>query len=81
MFWKRTHAWLLVALLGAALGRRRPALSLLALPYLAHALPEHRPSFLATCRALTALPAQLLLDLAEMAALAKGSVRHRTFFL
>ena len=81
VFWKRTHAWLPLALLGAALGRRRPLLSLLALPYLAYALPEHRPTFRARCRAVAGLPAQALLDVAEMAALAKGSVRHRTFFL
>lgn len=80
-FWKRTHAWLPVALLGAVLGRRRPLPWLLALPYFVHALPQHRSNPRARYRALADLPAQVLLDLAEMAALAKGSVRHRTFFL
>ena len=81
VFWKRTHAWLPVALLGAVLGRRRPLLALLALPYLVHALPQHGTDPRGRFRAVAELPAQTLVDLAEITALAKGSIRHRTFFL
>ena len=81
VFWKRTHAWLPVALLGVVLGRRRPLLQLLALPYLVHALPWHGMDPRGRFRAVAELPSQTLIDLAEIAALTKGSVRHRTLFL
>jgi glycosyltransferase involved in cell wall biosynthesis len=81
LFWKPVHVWLPLALLGALLGRRRSLLGLLALPYLMHALPYHGHDPRGRLRALLELPARVLVDLAEIAALARGSARHRTLFL
>jgi GT2 family glycosyltransferase len=81
MFWRRRHVWLLPAAAGAFLGRRRPALWALALPWLLHALPSFGPSARGRLRGLTELPSAAVLDLAEMAALARGSVKHRSLFL
>jgi glycosyltransferase involved in cell wall biosynthesis len=82
MFWKRTHVWLGPAVAGAALSRRNALYAVLALPYLVHTLPQQygtgpRGRF----RALSELPSRVLVDATEVAALARGSVRHRTLFL
>jgi GT2 family glycosyltransferase len=80
-FWKRTHVWLPLALLGALLGRRRPAAAALALPWIVHTLPDRGAGPRGRFRALSELPARVVVDGAEMAALARGSLRWRTFFL
>jgi glycosyltransferase involved in cell wall biosynthesis len=81
-FWKRTHVWLGPAAVGLALARRRPGLAALALPYLIHALPqEYGTGPRGRVRALTELPARAAVDVTEVASLAKGSLRHRTFLL
>ncbi len=76
VFWKPRHAWLALALAGAA--AKRP---LLALPWAAKALPSYGPSVRGRFRAVTELPGQAAIDAVEMAALARGSIRHRTLFL
>ncbi len=76
VFWKPRHARLVLALAGAAL--RRP---LLALPWAAAALPSYGPGPRGRLRAVSELPGQALVDAVEVAALARGSVRHRTLFL
>lgn len=81
IFWKPTHAWLPFALAGASLGRRNRLLQLLALPYLVHALPQHGTDPRGRLRALGELPGHAIVDLAEVAALARGSLRSRTLFL
>jgi hypothetical protein len=81
IFWKPTHAWLIPGLLGLALARRRPGLALLALPWAARALPDYGRGPRGRLRAAGELPAAAVRDLAEMAALARGSLRHRTLFL
>jgi glycosyltransferase involved in cell wall biosynthesis len=82
IFWKRTHVWLPLAVVGAVRGRRRPVHSLLAVPWLVHTLPRQygngpRGRF----RALAELPSRALIDLAEFLVLARGSAKHRTLFL
>jgi hypothetical protein len=81
-FWKRTHVWLGPAAAGLALARRRPAAAALALPWLVHTLPQqYGTGPRGRIRALSELPARAAIDLTELAALAKGSVRHRTLLL
>jgi GT2 family glycosyltransferase len=76
VFWKPRHAWLALALAGAA--ARRPAL---ALPWALKALPSYGPGPRGRLRAVSELPGQAAIDAVEMAGLALGSVRHRTLFL
>lgn len=82
LFWKRTHAWAPLAIAGVVLMRRsRPAV-LLTVPYLIHATPAtHGQHPRGRMRAILELPGRFAIDVSEMAALAWGSVRHRTFFL
>jgi GT2 family glycosyltransferase len=84
IFWKRTHVWLGPALAGAALARRRRRAewTALALPWLIHTLPQqYGTGPRGRVRALSELPARAAIDLVEVAALARGSVRWRTLFL
>ena len=81
IFWKPTHAWLAPAVCGLALARRRRGAALLVLPWVAHALPDYGPSLRGRLRALSELPLAATLDVAEVAALASGSLRDRTLFL
>jgi GT2 family glycosyltransferase len=81
VFWKPTHMWLAPALCGLALARRRPALALLALPWAAHALPRYGGGRRGRLRAISELPLAAAVDVAEVAALTYGSVRHRALFL
>lgn len=73
VFWKPAHAWLVLAGLGALLALRGRPLrgALLALPW-ARATPARRPSD---------LPGRAVVDAAEIVALARGSLRHRTLIL
>ena len=80
LFWKPTHPPALLALLGLALGVwRRPALLLL-LPWLWYRLLR-QPLGEGLRQHCTSLPGALVLDLAEVATMARGSVRHRTILL
>ena len=81
VFWKRTHVWLPLALAGAVLRRRRPGAALLALPWAIHSMPDRGADPRGRLRALSELPGRAIVDGAEMAALARGSVRWRTFLL
>jgi glycosyltransferase involved in cell wall biosynthesis len=81
-FWKRTHVWLGPAAAGLALARKHPAAAALALPWLIHALPqEYGTGPRGRVRALAELPGRAAVDVAELAALARGSVRHRSLLL
>src|SRR4051812_30054020 len=81
-FWKRTHVWLGPALAGLAMARRRPAAAALALPWLIHTLPQqYGTGPRGRVRALSELPARAAIDVTEVAALAKGSLRHRSLLL
>ncbi len=81
IFWRASHAWLALALLGLTLGRRwRPALAL-ALPYVVLTRPPGTRAPVARLRALGRLPATALVDLVELVTLAEASVRYRTALL
>jgi GT2 family glycosyltransferase len=80
-FYSRAHVWLLVAVAGWLLGRRRPALTALALPYLVHRAPRYGSQPRARYRSLLELPVLFGADASEIAALAWGSVKHRSLFL
>lgn len=80
-FWKRTHALLPLALAGLALQRRSRLAGLLIVPWASHAAPNYTASPRGRIRAAVELPSRGLIDLVEMVALARGSVRHRTMLL
>jgi len=78
LFWRWTHAWLPLALLGAALARRTSFLSLLlALPWAKTSLPWYGPGKRNLVFRLRQAPRRLAIDATEMAVLARGSLRHR----
>lgn len=80
-FWKPAHARLAWAVAAGVL-TRRPLLTALALvPWAAQRLPSYGASPRGRLRATAELPGRALLDLAELTALAVGSVRARTLFL
>jgi GT2 family glycosyltransferase len=83
LFWKPTHArvpFLLAA--AAAVARRRPVLGLLlALPWAVASMPSYGSSLRGRLRAISELPSHAAIDVVEFAALARGSVRHRSLLL
>jgi GT2 family glycosyltransferase len=81
VFWKASHLRLLLALAGLAGSRRRGALALLALPYLAPELLQRgrRPIDIAV--AATEVPGRAVVELAEIATMAAGSARNRALVL
>jgi glycosyltransferase involved in cell wall biosynthesis len=82
LFWKARHARLALALAGAPLARRAPALSVaLALPWAQAALPRYGRSRRGLVRAVSELPGRAVADGAEMTAVARGAVRYRTLVL
>jgi GT2 family glycosyltransferase len=96
LFWRETHAWLLFGIGGGALavGRAgsgaRPrrataaaaaAATLAALPWAVKAAPSYGPSVRGRSRAALELPGRAVVELAEIAVLARGSVRYRTILL
>ncbi|HEY0633257.1 MAG TPA: glycosyltransferase [Thermoleophilaceae bacterium] len=80
VFWRRSHMLLALALGASTALRSRSALAL-ALPYLHDGLTRRGRGKRALLRASTELPGRFAIDLTEMATLARGSIRHRTFFL
>jgi hypothetical protein len=78
-FWRPSHAALPVAVGGLLAARRRPAAMLLALPWVASALPSYGGGVRGRARAVAELPGRAAVDIVEMAALLRGSIRYRTF--
>jgi GT2 family glycosyltransferase len=76
VFWKDTHAWLLVAALGLTAARRRPAMAALMIPWL-RARPVRGGGWRGALRHLLELPGFALIDAAEMGVLARASTRAR----
>lgn len=81
VFWRDTHGWMLLALAGVALTRARPAGALLAVPWALRAAPAYGSGPRGRLRAFLELPGRAVVDLAELAVLARGSVRHRSLVL
>lgn len=80
LFWKRNHPRAVAAAI-ALLLRRRPLLAAtLAAPWLHERLCAD-PAAETMAERLTTLPGVLLLDLHEIAVMARGSVKHRTLVL
>jgi glycosyltransferase involved in cell wall biosynthesis len=80
IFWKRTHALLPPALIGLALGRRNARWALLAIPWAVQWEPRHGGPK-GRIRHLAELPGWALIDLSEIIALGRGSIRHRSVLL
>lgn len=80
VFWQPGHPWLLAALAAAAGHRRGLAAAALA-GWTAQRLPSYGPSPRGRVRAVAELPGRAVVDAAEVAALAWGSVEHRTLLL
>ena len=78
LFWKPSHAALLPALAGLRARAAPAARALLAAPWIAIARPSYGSSPRGLARAASELPARMAIDVAETAAMARGSVRHRT---
>jgi hypothetical protein len=80
IFWKRTHALLPVAIVGVGLARRSSVGWLLVLPW-AIQRQVMQPGMRGRVRHVLQLPGWAAVDLAEMAVLIRGSVRHRSVLL
>ena len=79
VFWKWTHAWLALGLIGAVCVRRTYGLSLLlALPWAKTSLPWYGPGKRNLVFRVRQAPRRAAIDLTEMAVLARGSLRHRS---
>ena len=81
VFWDADHAAVTAAAVGLVAARRRPALALLAAPYVLRGLRRRGPGRRARAVAVAELPGQATRQLAEVAGMAAGSVRHRTLLL
>jgi GT2 family glycosyltransferase len=81
VFWRRSHALLALALAGALVTRSVPASAACALPYSAHLLRRRGKHKRGLARAAVEAPGRVVIDAAEMAMLARGSIRYRTLFL
>ena len=82
VFWKPSHPRLVLALAGTAVARRRPLLGLaLVAPWLVRGLGRYGWTARGVLRAATELPGHTVVDGVEIAAMARGSVRHGTLVL
>ncbi len=82
VFWKERHATLALALLGLVLRRQLGAFALvLVVPWALQARPRYGRSPRGLLRALSELPAHAAIDLAELVALSRGSIEHRSLLL
>jgi GT2 family glycosyltransferase len=81
LFWKPEHAAILLAVAGLVAARRFPPALLLVLPWARLRLPPYGGSVRGRVRGAAELPGRAAEDLVGVAALARGSVRHRTLFL
>jgi GT2 family glycosyltransferase len=81
VFWKPGHAWVALALAGLAGSRRAPLLAALALPYVLPELGRRGARPVDVAVAALELPGRAVNELAEVAIMAAGSVRHRTLVL
>lgn len=80
VFWKRSHIDLLLLMAGLALAPRRPGALVGSVPWVHRKLHEHGSEAL-TAADVAALPGLLAVDLAELAAMVRGSIKHRSLVL
>jgi GT2 family glycosyltransferase len=83
VFWKPSHAWLTLALVGTgvAIGTGFWPALLLWSGWALYSRPSYGRSLRGRVRSLIELPGKAVLDTTELAALVVGSVRHRALFL
>lgn len=81
IFWKKRHALFLLACSGLVAAPVRRSAMLLALPWLWGSRPPEGAGLRGHLAAGRVIPVKWLLDAAEIAGLARGSIRHRTLFL
>jgi glycosyltransferase involved in cell wall biosynthesis len=80
IFWKPSHPLAIGALIGIAAAWRHPATLALAAPWLWYRI-KVQPLAPGPKRRMAVLPGALVIDLAEVAAMIRGSIRARTFVL
>jgi hypothetical protein len=81
VFWDADHLRTTAAAVGLLAARRRPALALLAVPYLHHAVNRRGIGRNQRLIAAAEVPGQAVRQLAEVGVLVAGSVHHRTLVL
>jgi glycosyltransferase involved in cell wall biosynthesis len=81
LFWRPGHLWLAVAAVALPFAPRRRPAAALAVPYAVDLLRRRGDNPRSVARAATEAPGKAAVDAVELAALAWGSVRHRTVFL
>ena len=77
VFWRKSHAELALALAGVGLARRSPLTLALTVPYVRRALNRRGPRPRARLVSALELPGQAVVDLAEVWAMVRGSLRYR----
>jgi GT2 family glycosyltransferase len=79
LFWKPSHLWALPALAGLVVAGRRPLLAAaLVAPWALSVRPRYGNGPRGLARSLSELPGRALIEAAELAAVLRGAVRHRT---
>jgi GT2 family glycosyltransferase len=81
VFWDEDHLRTCGLLAALALARRVPAAGLLGVPYVRHMTARRGPGGRARLTATVELPGQAVRQVAEVAGMLAGSVRHRTVVL
>ena len=82
VFWKRTHFWFPFFLFGLwGVRRKSLALAVFCAPYAVHSVGKHGTNPRGRYRNLIEWPTHVAVDVVEMAALARGSAKYRTFFI
>ena len=81
VFWDREHALTALAMVGLLGATYRRGFALLAVPYVGNSSGRRGPRLRSRALALLEVPGQAVRQVAEVAGLAAGSVRHRTLVL
>lgn len=81
VFWDLEHLWTSLALAGLLAARRRPALLILAVPYVVRVSGRRGEGWRARATSVAELPGQASRQAAEVLGLIWGSLRHRTLVL
>ena len=76
-FWEESHAFVLLAALGALASAKRPVALGLALPYLAHSIDRKALTGRGIARQLAGMPTRALVDAVEVGATIRSAIRFR----